>query len=67
MSDGVIIKDGSPREVFRDIDTLRKTGLDIPETAVLLHGLRDDGFDLTLDALSVDECADAIYASINSY
>ena len=67
MSDGVIIKDGSPREVFRDIDTLRKTGLDIPETAVLLHGLRDDGFDLTLDALSVDECADAIYASINIY
>jgi len=67
MSDGDIIKDGSPREVFRDIDTLRKTGLDIPETAVLLHGLRDDGFDLTLDALSVDECADAIYASINSY
>jgi len=63
MSDGDILMDGKPREIFLDIDTLRKTGLDIPETALLLHDLKDDGFDLPLDALSVDECADAIYAS----
>jgi len=43
MSDGDILMDGTPREVFRDMDTLRKTGLDIPETAVLLHELRKDG------------------------
>ena len=61
MSDGDILMDGTPREVFRDIDTLRKTGLDIPETAVLLHDLRNDGFDLPVDALSVDECAEAIF------
>jgi len=63
MSDGDILMDGKPREIFLDIDTLRETGLDIPETALLLHDLKDDGFDLPLDALSVDECADAIYAS----
>jgi len=61
MSDGDIIMDGTPREVFRDIDALRETGLDIPDTALLLHELINDGFDLPLDALSVDECADAIY------
>jgi len=64
MSDGDIILDGTPREVFLDIDTLRKTGLDIPETALLLHDLKEDGFDLPLDALTIDECADAIYASL---
>jgi len=64
MSDGVILMDGTPREVFRDMETLRETGLDIPETAVLLHELRSDGFDLPTDALSVDECADAIYRAI---
>jgi len=64
MSDGDIIKDGTPREVFRDINMLRETGLDIPETAVLLHNLREDGFDLPPDALSVDECADAIYGAL---
>ena len=65
MSDGDIIMDGTPREVFLDIDALRETGLDIPETALLLHDLKNDGFDLPLDALLVDECADAIYAAMN--
>jgi len=64
MSDGDIIMDGTPREVFLDIDALRETGLDIPETALLLHDLKNDGFDLPLDALHVDECADAIYAAM---
>jgi len=44
---------------------LRETGLDIPETALLLHDLKNDGFDLPLDALLVDECADAIYKALN--
>jgi len=66
MSDGDIILDDKPREVFRDIETLRETGLDIPETALLLHELNIDGFDLSLDALTVDECAEAIYASLNN-
>jgi len=64
MSDGDIIMDGTPREVFLDIDALRETGLDIPETALLLHDLKNDGFDLPLDALHVDECADAIYKAL---
>ncbi|MCL2401585.1 MAG: energy-coupling factor transporter ATPase [Oscillospiraceae bacterium] len=64
MSDGEIIMDGSPKEVFVDIDTLRKTGLDGPETVTLLHDLKADGFNLPLDALTIDECAEAIYASL---
>jgi len=64
MSDGNILLDSTPREVFKDIDVLRKTGLDIPDTALLLHSLKDDGFDISLDALSVDECAETIYSAI---
>ena len=64
MSDGDVIMDGAPREVFLDIDTLRRVGLDVPETAALLHELKEDGFDLPLDALTVEECADAIYGSV---
>ena len=66
MSDGDVIMDGAPREVFRDINKLRETGLDIPETAILLQHLKNDGFELPLDALSVDECANAIYMSLKS-
>jgi len=67
MSDGDIIMDAPPREVFRDIETLRETGLDIPETALLMHELKNDGFDLPLDALTVDECADSIYSLLNRH
>ena len=65
MSDGDIIMDGRPREVFMDIETLRKAGLDAPETTSLLYALKNDGFDLPLDALTVDECAEAIFAAVN--
>ena len=66
LSDGEIAMDGAPREVFREIDALRKSGLSAPETVLLLYGLNEDGFDIPLGALTVDECADAIYASVVS-
>ncbi|MCL2819631.1 MAG: energy-coupling factor transporter ATPase [Oscillospiraceae bacterium] len=66
MSDGDIVMDGTPKEIFRNIDSLRNTGLDIPETSLLLHDLKNDGFDISLDALTVDECAKTIFESLQS-
>jgi len=66
MSDGEITMDGTPREVFADIDTLRQAGLDVPETTALLQELKKDGFDLPLDALTVEECAEAIFKAIKN-
>ncbi len=60
MSDGKIVQDGPPREVFQQVETLRATGLDVPETVSLLYELRKEGLDLPLDALSDEACADAI-------
>ncbi|SHI22764.1 energy-coupling factor transport system ATP-binding protein [Sporobacter termitidis DSM 10068] len=64
MSDGGIIMDGAPREVFKNVEQLRRTGLDVPETVSLLYELNQSGFDLRLDALSVEECAQEIYAAL---
>ena len=64
MLDGDIIMDSTPREVFLDAVTLRRAGLDVPETTALLLELRDDGFVLPLDALTVEECADAIFGAV---
>ena len=64
MSNGEILADGTPREVFMEIDMLKSAGLDVPETTMLLHELKSDGFDLPQDALTVDECADAIFAAL---
>ena len=64
LSDGKVIMDGAPREVFLDITALRESGLSVPETVMILHALKEDGFDVRLDALTVEECAQAIYDAV---
>ena len=64
MDDGKIIADGTPKEVFTQIELLQSVGLTVPHTTQLLSALRNDGCELPLDALSVDECAEAIYREI---
>ncbi len=64
MSEGSVIMDGTPRDVFKRVEELRKTGLDVPETVGLLYELNQCGFDLKLDALSVEECAQEIYTAL---
>ena len=64
MDDGKIIADGTPKEVFVQIELLKRVGLTVPQTTLLLDALNQDGCALPLDALSVDECADALYRKI---
>ena len=64
MDDGKIIADGTPKEVFVQIELLKRVGLTVPQTTLLLDALNQDGCALPLDALSVDECADALYQKI---
>ena len=66
LSEGKVLLDGTPREVFSNVEILKGAGLDIPETTSLLHELNKDGFDLPPDALTVDECADVIYKYFDS-
>ena len=60
MSDGGILTDGTPKEVFTQVELLRAAGLTVPETTQLLSALNQDGFQLPLDALSVEECAQTL-------
>ena len=60
MSDGGIIADGTPQQVFTQVELLESVGLTVPETTQLLYRLNQAGFDLPLDALSVDSCAQVL-------
>lgn len=64
MDDGRIALDGTPKEVFTQVEPLRTMGLTVPDTVDLLDRLRKDGLDVPLDALTVDECAAAITAAL---
>ena len=61
MNAGKIIADDTPKKVFSQVELLRDVGLTVPETTDLLYELNGRGWNLPLDALSVEECARAIY------
>lgn len=64
MSRGRIVADGPPKRVFADVEGLKDVGLTVPETVELCYELRRQGLDLPLDALSDEECAQALYRAL---
>ena len=67
MSNGYIVADGTPGEVFSDVALMEREGLSVPETTRLLYELDNEaGFDLPLDALTAADCAEKIAQSLNN-
>lgn len=64
MAKGKIVADGTPEKVFSQVELMQSVGLSVPETTRLLYALRQDGIDVPLDALSVTNCAQALYEKI---
>ncbi len=64
MSSGRIAADGTPREVFSQVELLHGIGLCAPETVELCSCLNRQGFSLPLDALEPEECAALLYKAI---
>lgn len=54
---GVIAADGTPQQVFSQVQLLHHIGLAAPETVELCYELNKLGADLPLDRLSAEECA----------
>ncbi len=66
MADGRVAMDGTPREIFSQVDRLRELGLDVPQTVDLIYRLNKKGFSMPLDALSPDECAEAVAGALRA-
>ncbi|MCD7857646.1 MAG: energy-coupling factor transporter ATPase [Clostridiales bacterium] len=64
MDHGKIVADGPPKTVFQDVEGMRRLGLTVPDMVGLLYELKQRGMDVPLDALSEDECADAIVRAL---
>ena len=61
MAKGRVVADGAPKAVFSRVEELQKVGLTVPQTTQLLWELRQAGYNVPLDALSDEECAQALY------
>ena len=58
---GAVAADGTPREVFSQVELLHNIGLAAPEPVELCWELNKQGFDLPLDKLNPKDCAQALY------
>jgi len=64
MDTGHVVLDGPPTEIFTQPEALRAAGLTVPQTVELLAGLAAEGLPVSLEAISVEECAAEIYQCI---
>ena len=64
MADGYIVAEGTPVQLFADPALMERQGLDVPETVKIMYDLNNEGWDLPLDALGVDECAEEIRKAV---
>ena len=60
LDQGAVAADGSPVEVFSQVELLHSLGLAAPETVELCWSMNQTGESLPLNALTIDECAQAI-------
>ena len=66
MHKGKVAADGTPKEVFSDVEMMHDLGLAAPETVELCFELNKLGFDLPLDQLDEIECAQALYNAVKA-
>lgn len=60
MDSGKIILDSDPKTVFTEVETLKRVGLDVPQTSELLYQLKQNGIDIKTNIISIEEAADEI-------
>lgn len=64
MSNGDVVADGTPQEVFSQVELMHSEGLAVPATTELMWRLNNKGFNLPLTALGIADCAEQIAKEI---
>lgn len=59
MNDGVVVFDGTPEEVFKNTEELKKIGLSVPKPLELALELKKEGYDLGTKVLTEDSFLEA--------
>ena len=60
INDGRVLMDGSPKEVFSNVDLLHEVGLEAPQGRELIWQIKDLGVDIDTDAFDEDGCVEAL-------
>ena len=60
MDDGKVVMQGTPREVFSQVEHLKQLRLDVPQVTLLAHELQKSGLPLPDGILTADELRDGL-------
>ncbi len=60
MDSGEVVMQGTPREIFSEVETLKKYRLDVPQVTLLAHELRKSGVDIPAGILTTEELVNAL-------
>lgn len=60
MDDGKIVLKGTPRDIFSQVEELKKYRLDVPQVTMLAHELKKEGIDIPDGILTIDELVNAL-------
>ncbi|MCF6465292.1 energy-coupling factor transporter ATPase [Clostridium sp. Cult2] len=60
MEQGEIVMEGTPREIFSQVEKVKNLGLDVPQVTELAYELRKEGFDVSPDILTIEELVKAL-------
>jgi energy-coupling factor transport system ATP-binding protein len=60
MNQGKVVLDGTPKAVFKEIETLEAIGLAVPQISYLIRALNENGFELPNDIITVQGAIEAI-------
>lgn len=60
MKDGIIIETGTPKEIFSQVEKIKKLGLDVPVAAEVAHKLKKKGVALADQIITNEELGDAL-------
>jgi energy-coupling factor transport system ATP-binding protein len=64
INEGELYLDGTPKQVFSQVDKLRTAGLDVPQVTELFHDLTEAGYRLPADILEEEEGAELLASII---
>ena len=66
LSEGKVVADGTPKEVFSQVELLHSIRLAAPESVELCNELNKHGFNLSLEHLEAEDCAQALYVALKA-
>ena len=60
MDNGKLVMQGTPREIFSEVEKLKELRLDVPQVTLLAYELRKNGVDLPEGILTIEELVNAL-------